>query len=124
LRAVLRLFPPLRFWARGSVANQLWPRLLLKGLMTLSILTLKILRIWPNCMIPNCFFTHHHDKLVCLDEIQLKPDIFAHLRPLIDARNRNCQFILLGSASRDLLKQSSETLAGRLAYLELTPFPP
>ena len=71
---------------------------------------------------PELFFTHNQDKLICLDEIQLKPDIFARLRPLIDARNRTGQFIFLGSASRDLLKQSSETLAGRLAYLELTPF--
>ena len=71
---------------------------------------------------PELFFNHHKDKLVCLDEIQLLPDIFARLRPLIDARDRNGQFIFLGSASRELLQQSSETLAGRLAYLELTPF--
>lgn len=71
---------------------------------------------------PELFFANHQNKLVCLDEIQLMPEIFAQLRSIIDAQNRNGQFIFLGSASRDLLRQSSETLAGRLAYLELTPF--
>jgi len=71
---------------------------------------------------PELFFAHHQHKLICLDEIQLVPEIFAQLRTIIDTVNRNGQFIFLGSASRDLIKQSSETLAGRLAYLELTPF--
>ncbi|MEA3348211.1 MAG: ATP-binding protein [Pseudomonadota bacterium] len=71
---------------------------------------------------PELFFASHRNKLICLDEIQRLPEIFAQLRSIIDARNYNGQFIFLGSASRDLLRQSSETLAGRLAYLELTPF--
>ena len=71
---------------------------------------------------PELFFAAHQNKLVCLDEIQRLPEIFAPLRSVIDARKRNGQFLILGSASRDLLRQSSETLAGRLAYLELTPF--
>ncbi|MEA3332638.1 MAG: ATP-binding protein, partial [Pseudomonadota bacterium] len=71
---------------------------------------------------PELFFANHQNKLVCLDEIQRLPEIFAQLRAIIDTRNHNGQFIFLGSASRDLLRQSSETLAGRLAYLELTPF--
>ena len=71
---------------------------------------------------PELFLASHAEKLVCLDEIQLLPEIFARLRPLIDSRNRNGQFIFLGSASRDFIRQSSETLAGRIAYLELTPF--
>lgn len=71
---------------------------------------------------PELFFNEHHDKLICLDEIQRLPEIFAPLRSIIDKRQRNGQFLILGSASRDLLKQSSETLAGRIAYLELSPF--
>lgn len=62
-------------------------------------------------------------KLVILDEIQRAPDLFEVLRSLIDERRRAGeragQFLLLGSASGDLLQQSSETLAGRVAYLEL-----
>ena len=65
-------------------------------------------------------------ELVIIDEIQLRPNLFPVLRALIDRRIRGgekiAQFLLLGSASRDLLQQSSQTLAGRIRYLELTPF--
>jgi predicted AAA+ superfamily ATPase len=61
------------------------------------------------------------DCLIIIDEIQRLPDLFPILRVLIDeAKNR--QFLILGSASRELIRQSSETLAGRIAYLELMPF--
>jgi predicted AAA+ superfamily ATPase len=71
---------------------------------------------------PELFLARHADRLVCLDEVQRAPEIFAVLRSLIDARRRPGRFLILGSASRELLRQSSETLAGRIAYLELTPF--
>jgi predicted AAA+ superfamily ATPase len=58
--------------------------------------------------------------LVIIDEIQKLPDLFPILRVLID-RNQ-ASYLILGSASRDLIKQSSETLAGRIGYIELTPF--
>jgi len=67
------------------------------------------------------FFSEHHNKLICLDEIQRVPELFPILRSWID-RNRKSRFLILGSASRDLIRQGSETLAGRIAYLELTPF--
>jgi len=71
---------------------------------------------------PILFFNQHKDKIICLDEIQRLPEIFTILRSIIDDNNRNAQFILLGSASPQLLKQTSETLAGRIVYHELTPF--
>lgn len=71
---------------------------------------------------PELFFERHRDKLLCLDEIQLKPDLFSYLRSEVDAFRKNGRFLILGSASRDLIKQSTETLAGRIAYLDLTPF--
>ena len=67
------------------------------------------------------FLEQNRAALVCLDEIQLLPEIFPLLRSLVDERGRNGQFLVLGSVSRDLLRQSSETLAGRIAYLEMTP---
>lgn len=60
--------------------------------------------------------------LVVIDEIQLRPDLFPILRVLVDDPNKNYQFLILGSASRDLIQQSSETLAGRIGYIELPPF--
>lgn len=66
------------------------------------------------------------NKLLIIDEVQRKPDLFQILRGLIDIRKRagepSAQFLLLGSSSRDLLQKTSETLAGRICYLELHPF--
>jgi uncharacterized protein len=64
-------------------------------------------------------------RLVVIDEVHRAPDLFAALRGQIDARRRAGQrfgqFLLLGSASLDLLQQSSESLAGRIAFIDLTP---
>ena len=68
------------------------------------------------------FFSLNRDKLVCLDEIQRIPELFPELRSIIDQEGRNGQMLMLGSASRELVQQSSESLAGRISYLELTPF--
>ena len=70
------------------------------------------------------YLAGHEDDLVILDEVQRAPDLFATLRGLIDQGRRrgkkSGRFLLLGSASADLLQQS-ETLAGRIAYIELSP---
>ncbi len=68
------------------------------------------------------FLRRHRGHIVCLDEIQRVPDIFPLLRSLCDETGAPGQFLVLGSASPDLLRQSSETLAGRIGYLELSPF--
>ena len=74
---------------------------------------------------PALYLGAHDDKLVVLDEIQNAPDLFSALRGLIDRGRRKGhktgRFLLLGSASIDLLRQSSESLAGRIAYRELAP---
>jgi len=67
------------------------------------------------------FLQAHRDKLLVLDEVQYVPEVFAQLRPEIDAQRTPGRFLLLGSASGRLLQQSSESLAGRASYLELTP---
>jgi uncharacterized protein len=63
----------------------------------------------------------NYSGLVIIDEIQRRPDLFPILRVVVD-NNENCRFLILGSASRDLIAQSSETLAGRIQYLELSGF--
>jgi len=68
------------------------------------------------------FLSTQKSKLICIDEVQRKQALFPLLRSLSDEWNRNGSFIILGSASRDLLQQSSETLAGRISYISLTPF--
>ncbi len=73
---------------------------------------------------PESFFNINADKLVILDEIQRMPELFQVLRGVIDQRRENdkkiCQFLVLGSASLELIKQSSESLAGRIAYKQMT----
>jgi len=72
---------------------------------------------------PELYLADHEDKLVILDELHRVPELFQSLRGLIDRSRRKGKragrFLLLGPASIDLLKQSGETLAGRIAYLEL-----
>ena len=72
------------------------------------------------------YLAEHQDKLVILDEVQRVPSLFQNLRGLIDQGRRQGRrtgrFLLLGSASIELLQQSSESLAGRISYLELSPF--
>lgn len=71
------------------------------------------------------FYNENSDKLIILDEIQKLPNLFSELRGIIDKERRNNNktglFLFLGSASIELLKQSSESLAGRITYTELHP---
>jgi len=71
------------------------------------------------------FHAANHEKLIILDEVQRLPELFSELRGIIDQErrkgNKSGLFLFLGSASIDLLQQSGESLAGRIAYLELHP---
>lgn len=69
---------------------------------------------------PQITLSELDSDLIIIDEVQRRPELFPILRVLVDEKPR--KFLILGSASRDLLKQSSETLAGRIGYIELTPF--
>jgi len=75
---------------------------------------------------PELYLAEHLERLVVLDEIHRVPGLFPVLRGLIDrarrSRRRAGIYLLLGSASLDLMRQSGETLAGRVSYLELQPF--
>jgi predicted AAA+ superfamily ATPase len=68
------------------------------------------------------FFKFHRGNIICIDEVQRRPELFPALRYEVDQFEGNGRFIILGSASPDLLRQTSESLAGRIRYLELTPF--
>ena len=70
---------------------------------------------------PELFLKNHDRHTVILDEIHRLPDIFVLLRGLIDQKREAGRFILLGSASPDLLKNSAESLAGRISYVEMHP---
>ena len=75
---------------------------------------------------PKLFFEQHEDELIVLDEIHRLPEVFDTLRGVVDKGRRDNKgkgrFLILGSASIDLLKQSSESLAGRITHIDMTPF--
>ena len=74
---------------------------------------------------PEAYLRRFENKLLIIDEVQRQPELFQLLRSLVDIRKRKGektgQFLLLGSASRDIIQHSSETLAGRIRFLELYP---
>lgn len=71
---------------------------------------------------PGIYLQQYRDYCVIIDEIQRMPALFALIRSLVDQQRDPGRFILLGSASPALIRESAESLAGRIAYLELTPF--
>jgi predicted AAA+ superfamily ATPase len=68
------------------------------------------------------YLMQHEDKCVIIDEVQILPHLFGILRALVDKKREPARFILLGSASPTLMRNSAESLAGRIAYHELAPF--
>ena len=70
---------------------------------------------------PMFILSHLTNQLIIIDEIQRRPELFPVLRVLADEHEKKRKFLILGSASRDLIRQSSETLAGRIGYIELLP---
>ena len=71
---------------------------------------------------PAFFFEANADKIICLDEIQLYPELFSVLRSVVDKNRQNGKFVLLGSASRDLIQHTAESLAGRIGMIYLSSF--
>lgn len=71
---------------------------------------------------PMLAFEAIKEQLIVIDEVQRRPELFPILRVLVDKQDKKYRFLILGSASRELLQQSSETLAGRIGYIELPPF--
>jgi len=71
---------------------------------------------------PVLFFKANADRCVVLDEIQRMPQLFPVLRSMVDMKRQPARFLLLGSATPALIRDSSESLAGRIAYRELCPF--
>jgi len=75
---------------------------------------------------PEIFLLRYEDRLVVLDEIHRAPELFQTLRGIIDRGRRSgygtCRFLILGSASIDLLRQTGESLAGRIEYVDMNPF--
>jgi len=85
-------------------------------------LDLELHEDWYKLEDAQIYLQRHQDKCVIIDEVQVRPELFALLRALTDQKREPGRFILLGSASPHIVKLNTETLAGRIAYHELTPF--
>ncbi len=85
-------------------------------------LDLELTEDWFKLTDAQAYLSGHEDKCVVIDEIQIRPELFALLRALTDQKREPARFILLGSASPHIVKLNTETLAGRIAYHELSPF--
>jgi len=119
--------------ARQSVVALIGPRQVGKTTLSLDVakgrssvyLDLESSRDRAKLSEPDLFFAEHKDDLIILDEIHRLPEIFLELRGIVDERRRNGQrvgqFLILGSAAIELLNKSSETLAGRIEYVNMGP---
>lgn len=85
-------------------------------------LDLELHEDWFKLEDAQSYLSGHQDKCVVIDEIQIRPELFALLRALTDQKREPGRFILLGSAAPHIVKLNTETLAGRIAYHELSPF--
>jgi predicted AAA+ superfamily ATPase len=116
---VFRTSRQLPFWGLVRLVKQRWLRPYYQK--EVVYLDLEYFADQRRLQQPDLFFQANQDKVVVLDEIQRMPELFTLLRSLIDQYRVPGRFILLGSASPELLKNTSESLAGRIVYLELAP---
>jgi uncharacterized protein len=119
----LTYFPVVGIVGPRQVGKTTLAKILQENLSTPSIhLDLELNEDLYKLENPQVYLQMHADKCVIIDEIQRLPSIFPLLRALIDQDRRPARFIILGSSSPEMVRHSSETLAGRIAYSELTPF--
>ncbi|HWR33452.1 MAG TPA: ATP-binding protein [Chitinophagaceae bacterium] len=119
----LRLFPALAILGPRQAGKTTLAKSLVKGLKKKSIY-LDMENPDDRFLLQNPvpYFNQHKNDCIIIDEVQRIPELFPVLRSVIDSHRKPGRFLLLGSASPDLLAKSSETLAGRIYYHELSPF--
>jgi predicted AAA+ superfamily ATPase len=122
VKEYLKIFPAVALLGSRQCGKSTFTKKLVEGEGNTLYLDLQNMDDLNKLNEPMLFFSVNGDKMICLDEIQLLPDLFGVLRVVIDKKRENGKFILLGSASRQLIQQSAESLAGRIGIIELTPF--
>ena len=123
LLEILNEFPVLGIVGPRQVGKTTVAKLLLKEIKKETILLdLENPKDLAKLTDPMLFFENNQDKCIIIDEVQIKKELFPIIRAAIDQKREPSRFILLGSASPELIRDSSESLAGRIYYKELTPF--
>lgn len=119
---LLKGFPCVAIIGPRQVGKTTLAKSMLKNYDRAIYLDLELQRDFIKLDDPETYLGQYAENLVVIDEVQRKGELFPVLRGLIDQNRIPGRFLLLGSASPELLRNSSETLAGRIVYLELTPF--
>ena len=123
LLEIIHEFPVLGIVGPRQVGKTTIAKLLLKEIKKETVLLdLENPRDLAKLTDPMLFFENNQDKCIIIDEVQIKKELFPIIRAAIDQNREPARFILLGSASPELIRDSSESLAGRIYYKELTPF--
>lgn len=119
---LLRAFPALGLLGPRQVGKTTLAQLIAQSTQDSIYLDLESPSDLDKLINAETFFTQFKHRLIVIDEIQRNPELFPVLRSVIDKHKIPGRFIILGSASPDLIRSSSESLAGRIAYLELGTF--
>jgi uncharacterized protein len=123
LTYLLRHFPVVAILGPRQVGKTTLAKSLVKKLQKPAIyLDLELNSDLRKLEDPQLFLDQYTDHCIIIDEVQRLPGLFPLFRALVDKKRVSARFLLLGSASPDVMKNSSETLAGRIAYIELSPF--
>ena len=122
IRRHLEAFPCVALLGARQVGKSTLARKILADIEESIYLDLEDPRDYAKLRDPLAFLEANNSHLICIDEVQRYPEIFQVFRTYLDQNNRPGQLLLLGSASRDLIRQSSESLAGRISYIEINPF--
>jgi hypothetical protein len=122
IKDLLNGFPCVAIVGPRQVGKTTLAKKIQKGFRESIYLDLEFQKDFNKLDDPETYLQQFQDQLVIIDEVQRKRDLFPVLRALIDRNRKPGRYLLLGSAGPDLLRNSSETLAGRIAYHEITPF--
>lgn len=122
VQEMLRFFPAIGIVGPRQVGKTTLAKQLAGGKKKSIYLDLETARDRARLTDPYLYLKDFEDHLVILDEIQFMPELLNELRSLIDEKRKPGRFIILGSASPELIRKSADSLAGRIGYFELTPF--
>ncbi len=119
----LKQYPVVGILGSRQVGKTTLARMIERSLSRIPLyLDLELPSDFSKLQEPELYLSQFSDSLVIIDEIQRVPALFPLMRALVDKKKSPGRFLILGSASPDLIRQSSESLAGRIIYHELTPF--
>lgn len=121
LSKMIKSFPSVALLGPRQVGKTTLAKAIMSRVKNTIYLDLEDRDDWNALQNAKLFFENYRNALIVIDEVQRMPELFPALRAEIDAKRKAGRFLLLGSASPDLLKKSSETLAGRIVFKELSP---